>query len=57
MGEQGRLLSEVAKLVDEGRIQTTMKSLLGSINAANLKRAHALVETGATIGKIVLSGF
>lgn len=57
MGEQGRLLDEVSALVDAGRIRTTMQTHLGRITADNLKRAHALVESGKTIGKIVLSGF
>jgi NADPH:quinone reductase len=57
MGEQGRLLSEVAALVDTGRIVSTMQTNLGAINAANLRQAHALVESGKTIGKIVLAGF
>ena len=57
MGEQGRLLQEVAALVDAGRIETTMQTHCGAINAANLRRAHALVESGKTIGKIVLAGF
>jgi zinc-binding alcohol dehydrogenase family protein len=57
MGEQGRLLSDVAALVDAGRIVSTMQPNLGAINAANLRQAHALVESGKTIGKIVLAGF
>ena len=57
MGEQGRLLHEVAALVDAGRMQTTMQTHGGTINAANLRRAHGLVESGKTIGKIVLAGF
>jgi len=57
MGEQGRLLNEVAALVDAGRIQTTMQVNLGAINAANMKQAHSLVESGRTVGKIVLAGF
>ncbi|PTX94334.1 zinc-binding alcohol dehydrogenase family protein [Opitutus sp. ER46] len=57
MAEQGRLLNEVAALVDAGRIQTTMQANFGPITAANLRQAHALVETGRTIGKIVLAGF
>jgi NADPH2:quinone reductase len=57
MGEQGRLLNEVADLVDSGRIQTTVQANLGAINATNLKQAHALVESGKTIGKIVLAGY
>jgi zinc-binding alcohol dehydrogenase family protein len=57
MGEQGRLLNEVARLMNAGQIRTTMRQNLGTINAANLKRAHALIESGTTIGKIVLEGF
>jgi NADPH:quinone reductase-like Zn-dependent oxidoreductase len=56
MGEQGRLLNEVAALVDAGRIRSTMQTNLGNLSAANLKRAHALVESGTSIGKIVLTG-
>lgn len=57
MGAQGALLNEVATLVDAGRIQTTMRANLGAINAANLRRAHAMIESGRSVGKIVLSGF
>jgi zinc-binding alcohol dehydrogenase family protein len=57
MNEQGRLLTKVAALANAGRIQTTMQANLGAINADNLKKAHALVESGRAIGKIVLSGF
>jgi NADPH:quinone reductase len=57
MNEQGRLLNDTAGLVDANRIRTTMQQNLGTINAANLRRAHALVESGRTIGKIVLAGF
>ncbi len=54
---QHDLLCEVAALVDAGRVKTTMTQNFGTINAANLKRAHAQVESGTTIGKIVLEGF
>jgi NADPH2:quinone reductase len=57
MGEQGRLLNEVAGLVDAGLIRTTMKTNLGLINAANVSRAHTIAESGTSIGKLVLSGF
>ena len=57
MGEQGCLLGEVAALVDAGQIVSTMQTNLGTINAANLRQAHALVESGKTIGKVVLAGF
>ncbi|MBE3640627.1 zinc-binding alcohol dehydrogenase family protein [Mangrovicoccus algicola] len=57
MAEQGRLLDEVARLVDEGRIRSTLTETLAPINAATLKRAHALIESGRAKGKIVLEGF
>lgn len=57
MAEQGRLLNDVSKLVDAGKIRSTMRTHLGTINAANLKRGHALVESGTAIGKAVLEGF
>ncbi|HBO78112.1 MAG TPA: zinc-binding alcohol dehydrogenase family protein, partial [Cupriavidus sp.] len=54
---QHRLLNEVARLIDAGKLRTTVGDNLGTINAANLRRAHALLEGGRTIGKLVLSGF
>jgi zinc-binding alcohol dehydrogenase family protein len=57
MEEQGRLLSEVAELVDAGRIRSTVKQNLGRINAENLRCAHALIESGKAQGKVVLAGF
>ena len=57
LAEQGKILNEVSRLVDEGKIRTTLTKRLGPINAANLKQAHAQLETGSTIGKIVLEGF
>lgn len=54
---QHRLLSEVAELVDAGVIRTTLGEQFGRINALNLKRAHALIESGKAKGKIVLEGF
>ncbi|PLY15780.1 MAG: zinc-binding alcohol dehydrogenase family protein [Sedimenticola sp.] len=57
MDEQGRLLNRVSNLVDQGYIQTTSGKHLGTINAENLKTAHAELEAGKAIGKIVLEGF
>jgi zinc-binding alcohol dehydrogenase family protein len=57
MAEQGRLLDEVAALVDRGTLRTTHARTLGRIDAATLREAHALVESGRTIGKLVLAGF
>ncbi|MDK2122432.1 zinc-binding alcohol dehydrogenase family protein [Parachitinimonas caeni] len=57
MIEQHKLLNEVATLVDNGTLRTTLGDVLGPVNAANLKRAHALLEDGKVIGKLVLRGF
>lgn len=57
MGEQGRLLTEVGELMDAGRIRTTLQANFGQITAKNMRQAHAAVESGRTIGKIVLSAF
>ena len=57
MAAQGRLLAEVAGLVDAGRLRTTLNANFGCINAANLRRAHALIESGKAQGKVVLEGF
>ena len=57
MTEQHRLLTEVAALVDAGRLRSTLGEHFGTINAANLRRAHTLLESGQAKGKIVLEGF
>jgi zinc-binding alcohol dehydrogenase family protein len=57
MDRQRQLLDSVAGLVDSGRLRTTLQVQLGTINAANLKKAHALIESGRTLGKVVLEGF
>ena len=57
MIEQHRLLQRVSGLVDSGVIRTTLGEHFGTINAANLRRAHALLESGKAKGKIVLEGF
>ena len=57
MIEQHHLLHEIAAMVDAVAIRTTLTQVLGPINAANLKTAHALIESGRTRGKIVLEGF
>lgn len=57
MIEQHRLLDRVSGLVDSGVLKTTMGEHFGRIDAANLRRAHALLESGKAKGKIVLEGF
>jgi NADPH:quinone reductase-like Zn-dependent oxidoreductase len=54
---QHDLLNTVADLIDRKKIKTTLTDLLSPINAENLRKAHRKLESGTTIGKIVLSGF
>jgi zinc-binding alcohol dehydrogenase family protein len=57
MIEQHNLLCAVADMVDAGEIVATAAQELTPINAANLIKAHAQIETGTTIGKVVLAGW
>lgn len=57
MARQGQILNEAADLLDAGRIRSTATETLGVINAQNLKRAHAILESGKARGKLVLEGF
>ena len=57
MIEQHNLLNRVADLIDAGILKTTVGEHFGVINAANLRRAHGLLESGKAKGKIVLEGF
>ncbi|WP_434560829.1 zinc-binding alcohol dehydrogenase family protein [Pseudomonas sp. R1-6] len=57
MLEQHKLLNRVAGLIDAGTLKTTVGEHFGVINAENLRRAHALLESGKAKGKIVLEGF
>lgn len=57
MVEQHRLLNEVSGWVDAGRIRTTLGTTLTPINAENLRKAHAQLESGMAIGKIVIEEF
>jgi NADPH2:quinone reductase len=57
MSAQHRTLEAIAHLVDNGTLKTTMTENFGTINAANLLRAHAVLEAGTARGKIVLEGF
>lgn len=57
MIEQHRLLERVSRLIDDSVLRTTLGEHFGRIEAANLRRAHALLESGKAKGKIVLEGF
>jgi len=57
MIEQHKLLTHVATQIDKGIIRTTVSDILTPINAENIRKAHAMIETGMAKGKIVLEGF
>jgi len=57
MIEQNKLLTWVAAEIDAGRLRTTVSEVMSPINAANLREAHRLIETGEAKGKIVIEGF
>ncbi|MBY5234357.1 zinc-binding alcohol dehydrogenase family protein [Klebsiella aerogenes] len=54
---QHQLLTRVAALIDDNTLRTTLGEHYGTINAANLQKAHVKLETGRSVGKIVLEGF
>lgn len=57
MIEQHRLLNTIAKAIDAGEFRTTVSKVLTPINAANMRQAHAMVEQGNAIGKVVLANW
>ncbi|ALN64194.1 zinc-binding alcohol dehydrogenase family protein [Lysobacter antibioticus] len=57
MIEQGRLLDRVAELIDAGELKGTHTETLGKIDAQTLREAHRRLESGTTIGKVVLAGW
>lgn len=57
LARQGMIVNELAGLIDAGRLRTTLTERLSPINAENLKRAHAMVESAAMRGKVVLEGW
>jgi NADPH2:quinone reductase len=57
MIEQHKILDRVADLVDAGKIRTTLQKTFSPINAANLRAAQKIVESGKSIGKVALEGW
>ncbi|MEK6424420.1 MAG: zinc-binding alcohol dehydrogenase family protein [Burkholderia gladioli] len=57
MDKQHALLERLAGLVDTGQLKTTLGKHFGQIGAGNLRCAHEAIESGKTVGKIVLDGF
>jgi NADPH2:quinone reductase len=57
MQRQHELLNDVASLIETRVLKSTVTEVMTPINAANLRAAHAKIETGRTIGKIVLTAW
>ena len=57
MQTQHHLLNQIAQLIDNGTLVTTMGEELGKINVQNLVKAHQLLESQTAVGKLVLAGF
>lgn len=55
MIEQHRILNRVARLLEDGVLRHTVLQELSPMDAATLRRAHALLERGGQPGKIVVS--
>ena len=47
----------MAELIDRSEIVTTLTTEGGPLSTQTLRRAHETIESGASIGKIVLTGF
>ena len=48
------ILNNIAELLDEGKIISTLKETLGPITSENITQAHRQLLSGKTIGKIAL---
>jgi len=57
MVRQHEILTRVAQLIDAGELRSTLTQTLRPINAANMREAHRLIESGATIGKVAIAGW
>ncbi|MCQ6558776.1 zinc-binding alcohol dehydrogenase family protein [Paenibacillus mendelii] len=57
MVQQHHLLNRISELVDDGTLHTTLTERISPIHAANLRLAHAKLEAGSMIGKLVVEGW
>jgi zinc-binding alcohol dehydrogenase family protein len=55
MHTQGEILNQISSLADAGKIRSTLAKTLDGLNAENLRQAHRLLESGRSIGKLVLT--
>jgi len=51
---QHHILNKLGDLLDNGTIQSTLKTTLNGLTVSNFKEAHKLLESGSTIGKIAI---
>ncbi|WP_207427971.1 zinc-binding alcohol dehydrogenase family protein [Pedobacter sp. SYSU D00535] len=54
MIEQHNILNNIAQLLDDGILQPTLHTTLEGLTAENMKEAHRLLESGKTVGKVVV---
>lgn len=54
MQEQHVILNTLADLLDQGILKSTLNVTLTGLTVANFKKAHELLESGKTIGKIAV---
>lgn len=54
MIEQHYILNKLSSLLENGTIQSTLKTTLNGFSVENFKKAHQLLESGSTIGKIAI---
>ena len=52
---QHDLLNQAVDLFDRGILKTTLTTDMDELSIENLAKAHAQLESGSTIGKIVLT--
>lgn len=57
ISKQHEILKNLAQLVDEKKVRSTLNQNLGQMSALNLTKAHQLIESGQARGKVVLTGF
>lgn len=54
VASQGEILQKISYLVEEGKIISTENTILKGFSASNLRKAHEILESGKSIGKIVM---
>lgn len=55
MEVQHEILDQAAGLFEDGTLRHTLREICGPLSSETLREAHAQIESGRTIGKLVLS--